>query len=392
MSLQLGNRDLETKTPRRQARGCRAVLCLDQSGAPVATTTLGRRRFVQVAQASAPSMHRQQGRKSGKIALQISIQRIGGAAQRLRGGNRSNRQGSRRVWGLRQRDAHARCEIGRQNTPVSKKLKIYRITTTKGPIAGRCNICGEDGPLTVDHTPPKSCARVSQVEAQSLHDKLAAPSERLHQPRRFQAGICYRSICERCNNLMGRKYDPVLADLCAQVRALANSTLILRRVVTVTTRPQAVMRSVLGHLAAQGLDRYLKGDLTEPLSEYLLDQTMPLPPQLRFYYWLYPSRVQVLVRDAARISFGVPNPFSFWLMKFFPLAFFITIGEPVGRLYRLNNLDAFGAIPFEQEETISLTLRPIVPSMWPEQPDDSGPILYGPEALTGNPLTRVHRP
>jgi len=191
---------------------------------------------------------------------------------------------------------------------------------------------------------------------------------------------------------MGAEYDPALVDLCTRVRTLANTRLVLQQVVNLVTQPQAVMRSVLGHLAAQGVERYPKGELTEPLRDYFLDQTVELPSLLRFYYWLYPSRVQILVRDAARIEFGTNAPIAFWLMKFFPLAFFVTIGEPPGRIYRLNNLDAFGAIPFEQEEQIAIPLRPAVRGTWPEQPgDNDGPILYGPQALTGTPLTRIHR-
>jgi hypothetical protein len=59
-----------------------------------------------------------------------------------------------------------------------------------------------------------------------------------------------------------------------------------------------VMRSVLGHLRAMGIGRYRKGHMTEPMCDYILDRTLPLPNQIRFYYWLYPFRRRVLVRDA----------------------------------------------------------------------------------------------
>lgn len=191
---------------------------------------------------------------------------------------------------------------------------------------------------------------------------------------------------------MGAKYDPPLVDLCTQVRTLANSTLHLPQSVTVRIRPQAVMRSVLGHLAAQGVQRYAKGPITEPLRDYLLATTQALPPQIRLYYWLYPYRTQILVRDAVKGDFRTHLSVAFWLMKFFPLAFMVTFDEPPGRLYpSLGNLDVCGADPFGREHTISLPLRPLIHRAWPEHPTDSEVIVSGPQAVTGRPLTRIVR-
>lgn len=41
---------------------------------------------------------------------------------------------------------------------TSKWIAAMPIKQTRGPQVGRCNICGEVGPLTVDHCPPKGWA------------------------------------------------------------------------------------------------------------------------------------------------------------------------------------------------------------------------------------------
>lgn len=274
---------------------------------------------------------------------------------------------------------------------MKKERHIYRINT-KGPLSGPCNICGEVGPLTEDHTPPKGCGRISQMEARRLSDTLSAAGASVSQPRRFQAGIYYRSICTRCNGLMGNDYDPVLAQLCAQVRSVANSSLLLRPMTRLTTKPQAVMRSILGHLMAQGINRYAKGPLTEPLRDYMLNQTASLPAPIRFYYWFYPYREQVLVRDAGRLEIAIKTSLVFWLMKFFPLAFFITFNEPNDRVYVLANLDEYGNEPFECVREIVLPIFPLVHAKWPEAPNDGSLILYGEQALSGMPRARIVRP
>ena len=200
---------------------------------------------------------------------------------------------------------------------MPKRTIIMRLNT-RGPQYGKCNICGEEGKLTDDHTPPKSCGGITDAELRGLHEKLAAEGARWTKPRRFQAGVCYRTLCARCNGLLGREYDPALAEMSNQVRAVATSSLRLPPQLRLKIAPAAVTRSVLGHIAAQGINRYKKGPLTEAFRDYILDPTLPLPHSLRLYFWLYPHRPQVLIRDAAFTEIGRRAHFCFWLMKFFP--------------------------------------------------------------------------
>jgi hypothetical protein len=270
------------------------------------------------------------------------------------------------------------------------KKKTHRINT-KGPLRGQCNVCGEIGKLTEDHTPPKSCRGLADAELNSLHDKLSAVGERWHAPRRFQAGVCYRTLCERCNGLLGTNYDPALAAMCAQVRGIAGSSLVLPQEIELDISPGAVMRSVLGHLSAQGVDRYAKGPITEPLRDYILDESAPLPTTLRVYYWFYPYRRQVLIRDAASMSIKSDAVFGFWLMKFFPLAFFVTIDEPNGPIYPMAHFDDYRNAHAKTSGQKYLHIRHLIPGEWPERPDDDGAILYGQEAMVAEPVPRARR-
>jgi hypothetical protein len=271
---------------------------------------------------------------------------------------------------------------------ATSREKTQRINT-KGPLRGQCNLCGEIGKLTEDHTPPKSCRGLAAAELNSLHDKLSAVGERWHAPRRFQAGVCYRTLCERCNGLLGTNYDPALAEMCSQVRSAAGSSLVLPQQIQLQISPGAVMRSVLGHLAAQGVNRYAKGPITEPLRDYILDGSLPLPTSLRVYYWFYPYRRQVLIRDAALMSIKSDAVFGFWLLKFFPLAFFVALDEPGGPLFRMAHFDAFRNPHANTVGQIYLQVRNLVPSEWPERPDDDGAILYGQEAMVAEPVSRL---
>ena len=253
-----------------------------------------------------------------------------------------------------------------------------------------CNICGEEGKLTVDHVPPLSCRVIGSGELRSLIERLSPDSRGPRRARRLQNGVSYRSLCRRCNSeKLGLEYDPALAEFCARVRAVAESSLRLPRQLTVRVKPQRVMRSVLGHMAAQGVNRYRKGPITEPLRDYLLDSSTPLPDGLRFYYWLYPFRGQVAVRDAVRISSGVGEPTLFWLLKFAPLAFMASFEQGTEPAHRLMRLDPFGADPIDAEYDVGLTLEPILHQYWPEAPDADGAVMYGQEAYFAQPSSRL---
>jgi hypothetical protein len=274
---------------------------------------------------------------------------------------------------------------------LPKRTKHSYRVNIKGPLSGQCNICGDIGPLTEDHTPPKCCRGVTAAEVHAMHSKLGGGAAGM-KPKRVQAGVAFRSLCKRCNDLLGRSYDPVLGDFCSRARAATNTVLHLPDVLRVEITPQAVMRAVVGHMAAQGLDRYDKGNLTDPIREYILDDSKPLPAELSFHYWLYPFQPQVHVMDAVRMRLSDEAMLQFWLLKFFPLAFMVLLAPTEGELVNAHSLNAFRNDACNDTHVIDLRLRPIVAARWPEAPDDDGFVLYGAGAYMAESLNRIRRP
>lgn len=261
---------------------------------------------------------------------------------------------------------------------------------TRGLPHGQCNICGEEARLTVDHVPPRSCRVIGNGELRSLIERLSAGSRAPRRARRLQNGVSYRSLCHRCNSeKLGAEYDPALAEFCTRVRVIADSSLELPRWLSVRICPQRVMRSVLGHMAAQGVNRYQKGPITEPLRDYLLHTPTALPDGLRVYYWLYPYRGQVLIRDGVRMRLGVNEPILFWLLKFSPLAFMVTFNETGDPAYRHSRLDPYGRDAIDVEVDVSLTVDALVHEYWPEAPDNDGAVMYGEQAHFAQPRSRL---
>ncbi|MDE2598132.1 MAG: hypothetical protein KGL40_00765 [Rhodocyclaceae bacterium] len=256
---------------------------------------------------------------------------------------------------------------------------------TKGPKNGICNICGEESKLTEDHTPPKGCISVTQVELKHIAARVSADatSERRSVS---QNGIKYRTLCARCNNgLLGADYDVGLREFVNKIGDYLKSRMHLPPTLNVPGYPQKIVRAVLGHLSAQGVGRYKKGPQTEALREYMLDTSLPLPEGISIYCWPYPYRGHVVVRDAAFTYLPIGKPCVFWLLKFFPVAFMVTWDQPEELvLEKVVSFDTWRNAPYDYQAEIPVPLMPLIYEYWPEAPTDDSIVVYGPEAITAN--------
>ncbi|MFM0086727.1 hypothetical protein PQR46_07275 [Paraburkholderia sediminicola] len=247
---------------------------------------------------------------------------------------------------------------------------------TRGPLVGQCNICGDVGKLTEDHTPPKGVIRVGQMELHHITTRIS-PRGPQTKWRNFQNGVKYRTLCGPCNNGLGTHDDPALIDFSGLVHSVMKSKWPLSAGVV---RPQNVMRSVIGHLSAQGVDRYRKGPRTELVAWYLTDRRLTLPSTIKVYWWTYPFKHQVLVRDCTFMDLPSGHPIHMWIMKFFPLAFLVVFECPREIRFPANELSVFRDFLSDETARIEIDCRSTLYPYWPEAPSDDSIVLYGPEA------------
>lgn len=257
------------------------------------------------------------------------------------------------------------------------------IRETRGPTFGRCNICGDEGPLTVDHTPPKGYAPAVAVKISHIAERLGSA----HPARTYKApdGVKYRSLCKRCNNeILGGQCDPSLIKAAQDITRLLQSPLVLPAITTIRTNPQRLVRSVLGHMAAQGVGRSLDGDYAT-VRQYLLDQSAPMPANVRLHYWVYPHAHRMLMRDVVISVLGSNRPSSvIWLMKCFPLAF-AAIWELEHRFegfYQPRDFDAYANFGIDDLTDLPIDLRHVPDRDWPELGGENTLLLMGEQAIT----------
>lgn len=252
---------------------------------------------------------------------------------------------------------------------------------TKGPKMGPCNICGKHRPLTEDHIPPKGVSRLKQVAMMNIVDLLCI--QRPSKSTRFsQDGVKYRTLCGKCNSeLLGLNYDPALVTLANNVRTYLDSALHLPAETGFKTKPNRLVRSVVGHLLAHGIGEHRNGLIIGRLTDYVLDDCLPFPEELKLYYWVYPYNDQVTIKCAS-VSHYWDSFAVIMLMKFFPLSFFFVLDEPTDWRIPFRRLDTMLSTRIDEEATISINFTDLPPQRWPEAPGKEGMAMYG-EGATG---------
>lgn len=267
-------------------------------------------------------------------------------------------------------------------------MRRIKLVETRGPKFGHCNMCGEPRELTEDHTPPKGCYKPKAVELFPIMEHLAAERPK-NRGRISQNGVKYRTLCSHCNNqLLGQDYDPAFIGFVNGISQAIRSPISLPSILSLDARPQPIMKSLIGHLSAQGVGRYSKGQMTEPIKEYLLSPNLPLPSQIKVYCWSFPYNKYVMARDCGLGFSYAQEKVSCWFLKFFPVGFLVTFFQ--GDHIKFTGLELSQWRNAQSDEIIKLPfpLKPVPPQYWPEAPLNDSIVMYGEQAITSFDLCR----
>lgn len=187
--------------------------------------------------------------------------------------------------------------------------------------------------------------------------------------RLLQDGVKYRTLCSTCNNThLGAIYDPAFIKFVNTVGSFLKTMIVLPETILTEIEPQKIMRSLIGHLAAQGVNRYDKGKDTIPIKNYFLDTSLPLPKHIHVYYWLFPYKNHVMVRDCVFMDLRIKKPCVIWLLKFSPISFMVTFNKPDELVFNLNELSRWRKKPIDFKAAEHVKLKNLPHQFWPEGP------------------------
>jgi len=206
-----------------------------------------------------------------------------------------------------------------------------------------------------------------------------------------QDGVKYRTICKKCNETLGHRYDPVLNEWNRKVALFLKSNLHLPPVVQFETKPTAIVRAVLGHLLAAKLTP----DDSAPdslIRSFLFDDSQPIPNEINVFYWIYPYDYQLILRDFAILKLTREGKIITLcnLLKFFPVAYLVTSHKHFDGLPALTE---HRHLPPSEMANVPVPLSKLRESDWPEKVDDKTVLFMGQagfESISARPKISKH--
>jgi hypothetical protein len=257
-----------------------------------------------------------------------------------------------------------------------KKENTYLYSTKfKREKVSQCNICKKIKSLSWDHVPPKGGIHLSSIEQETVFQHMTMSKDN----RKYsisQNGVKYRTICKECNEIIGRKYDPVLNDFAYNVGKFLKTKLTLPSIIYYKTKPNLLIRAILGHLLATKAD-IDEVTIDEQVRNFIFDEDASIPEEIKIFYWVHPYINTVIIRDIAMLAvrgkFGGKVGF-FSILKYFPIAYLIS---------NLKEYEGLSELTFYRNSKprdmidIPLDLKNIRGPEWPEIVDDGNMIMGG---------------
>ena len=247
--------------------------------------------------------------------------------------------------------------------------------SNKNNTYGKCRICLRHSKLTEDHVPPQGGIEIKPVEIENALDIITGRNPK----RNFyisQNGIKFKTLCGYCNNTeLGGKYDPILNDFAKDANVFLKSSLVLPNIVSIETKPNSLIRAVLGHLLA-AKNEMDNSDFDKRVRQFIFDESKSIPDDINIFYWIYPYNITVIVRDFAMpAKRNIFNELAFChLLKYSPVAYLITDKDEYEGLKSLNDYRRCGA---SEIHSIPIRLDYKKDWTWPEFPEPDSFMVMG---------------
>jgi hypothetical protein len=247
-------------------------------------------------------------------------------------------------------------------------MDLHYINQGKRAKVGLCNICKRSASLSWDHVLPKGGIDLKPVEQITILQRLAGNPEE-QKPRISQNGVKYRTLCKHCNERLGHSYDPVLNSFALGVGRILKSIVEVPPIIHYKTQPAILIRAILGHLVAtKGVIDDVAVD--QRIREFLFDDQAQIPEEIKIFYWIYPYREIVVVRDVVMPAVrGNCSQFGFFsgILKYFPVAYVVCNLE---QYEGLDELTIYRNLKLEETVEIPIRLTDTKHSAWPEMTDE----------------------
>lgn len=230
-----------------------------------------------------------------------------------------------------------------------------------------CNLCLLPKKLTKDHIPTRGWGNNRLIKVRRINDEDYIKTR---LPRTFQGGVYYETLCEDCNSkVLGGSVDHALADFAKICAGMADSE---RYSFNARIQPNAILRSILGHMVAARLHTERAETTDSLIREYLIDGK-PLDPRIEVYVWRFLLKDELviardlLVGDATKGTYsGIMN-----VIKFYPMAVVVELDG--SRKLDAVSLNEFSVIPPSEMLTVPIRFSTPFNPQFPEEAVEVNP-------------------
>ncbi len=249
-------------------------------------------------------------------------------------------------------------------------------TNTKGI----CHICGNELPLTKEHTPPKYAGNVGPVSSIGVLNILQYNRVDLRRIT-HQNGLHFLSLCEGCNKATARDYNEAFSKFCRDgIAALRVSHRRISPLIEIY--PLRIIKQLYVIFSSISSPEWV--DSIPGLKDYLLDRlTDKMEPSHRIYIYFLKGNIGrrfsgLLIPQCDNVPHHVAE------FSFPPFGFILTVDDfrPDSRFTEITFFKGYG---YEDRMNFALNLNELPnPS---KRPLDYGDDKYGYGFLYGSDLS-----
>ncbi len=220
---------------------------------------------------------------------------------------------------------------------------------------GKCWLCGEHGPLTLEHIPPHVAFNqhpllLRQISERSVETGVLS----WDQGRQYRKGFAVRSLCGRCNNRAGQRFAPPYIEFIKTVAERIGSTRLRHRLTIQKIRkPQLILKQVIQQFVTANGSTFVEANPW--MRRFLQPETSAkLPPEICVYLFATNMSVARTTGISGHVQAGpnhvrIVSEFTYW-----PVGTVLSYGELPNE--ELAPIHHWARLPYKGNETRDLTL------------------------------------
>jgi len=218
---------------------------------------------------------------------------------------------------------------------------------------GDCWLCGKFGKLTKEHIPPEKAFNDCPLLLMKINEQNREV-EWVHRTS-YQRGLCFRSLCERCNNKYGSIYGEAYVNLVRRIAERIVDVPYFHYIsITGVKRPLAILKQVMLQFVTANGAAFVRAN--EWVAPFIRDRTKTeIPRDVNIY--LFASNMRSGRNsgisghvDLVGRKINVVSEFTFW-----PLGTVMSFGGELSDK-RLTPIHDWARYPFNYNGSVDLHL------------------------------------